>query len=201
MTVDEPGTPARGPVLNLCMTVTRLCLLRQICAPICTLLLAALTGYAVGAQAQPDFQIVWVAVGEAATADKKGVVRAGRQLFDVSDLAALSLDNVRVIQVEALPVVTELRVGEAWCLTQLQMKALGANSDEVPSAPLSITVRQDHREHIGLTRTRKNICLKPTQAGEYPLRLTSLLPAPDGSTRGAQIFLRVDARDAQAIDH
>jgi hypothetical protein len=182
------------------MTAVRLCSLRQICAPICTLLLAALVGYAGGANAQPDFQIVWVAVGEAATADKKGVVRAGRRLFDVSDLASLSLDNVRIIEVEALPVVTELRVGEAWCLTQLQMTALGADRGAVPAAPLSITVRQDHREHIGLTRTRKNICLKPTQAGEYPLRLTSLLPAPDGSTRGAQIFLRVDAQDSHAAD-
>ena len=177
--------------------------MRQFCAPICTLLLAALIGSPLGANAQPSFQIVWVAVGEAATADKKGVVRAGRRLFDVSDLAALSLDNVRITQVEALPVVIELRVGEQWCLTQLQMTALGAERDTVPAAPLSITVRQDHREHIGLRHTFKNICLKPTQAGEYPLRLTSLLPAPDGSTRGAQIFLRVadGAQDSHAADH
>jgi hypothetical protein len=172
--------------------------MRHFCAQVCTLLLAALIGQPSEVKAQPDFQIVWVQVGEAASADKNGVVRAGRRLFDVSDLAELSLDNIRITQVEALPIVTELRVGKEWCLPQLQIKALGADGAPTPAAPLSITVRQDHREHIGLLRTRKNICLKPTQPGEYPLRLTSLLPAPDGSTRGAQIFLRVAEDSANA---
>jgi hypothetical protein len=164
---------------------------RHSCAPICTLLLAAAIGSPVSVNAQPDFQIVWVVVGEAASADDKGAVRAGRRLFDVSDLAALALDNVRITQVHALPVVTELRVGEVWCLTELQVRAIDADGAAAPGAPVSVSVRQDHREHIGLKRTRKNICLKPSEPGEYPMRLTSLLPAPDGSTRGAQIFLRV----------
>lgn len=180
-----------GPGLNSCMTGAVSRSPRQWCAPICTLLFAAALGSPVGVDAQPDFQIVWVVVGEAAAADEKGAVRAGRRLFDVSDLAALSLDNVRITQVHALPVVTQLRVGEEWCLTELQVRAFGADGAVAPGAPVSISVRQDHREHIRLKRTRKNICLKPSEPGEYPLRLTSLLPAPDGSTRGAQIFLRV----------
>jgi hypothetical protein len=165
--------------------------MRHLCAPIRTLLLAAAMASPAGGNAQSDFQIVWVVVGEAATADDNSPVRAGRRLFDVRDLAELSLDNVRITQVQALPIVTELRVGEEWCMNELQILALGADGAAAPGAPVSISVRQDHREHIGLKRTRKNICLKPSQPGEYPVRLTSLLPAPDGSTRGAQIFLRV----------
>jgi hypothetical protein len=143
--------------------------------------------------AQPGFQIVWVVVGEAATSDDSGAVRAGRRLFDAGDLASLSLHNVRITKVDVEPSVSEIRVGQQLCLSMLRMRAFGADQVVVPEAPLSVTVRQDHRVNIGLKRSRTDICLRPIEAGEYPVRLTSLLPAPDGSMRGAQVFVRVSA--------
>lgn len=151
-----------------------------------------------GALAQPDFQIVWVRVGEAATQDETGHARAGRRLFDAGDLASLSINNVRITRIDAEPVVSHIRVGERWCLGDLRLRALGADQRPAPSAPLSVTVRQDQREHLGLKRSRKDICLRPDAPGEYPIRLTSLLPAPDGSMRGAQVFVRVTESEADA---
>ncbi|MGH8175369.1 MAG: hypothetical protein ACREV5_03790 [Steroidobacter sp.] len=106
----------------------------------------------------------------------------------------MSLNNIRVSRVEVEPAVTEITVGSVWCLSALDMRAFGPERELIPQAPLSITVRQDHRAKIRLKRTRKDICLRPVDAGEYPVRLTSLLPAPDGSMRGAQVFLRVRDR-------
>lgn len=162
---------------------------------------AALTGIgaATSAIAQEGFQIVWVAVGEAATSDDSGNARAGRRLFDAGDLASLSLDKVRIVRIEAEPVITDIDVGEEWCVSSLEMRAFGPDQKLVPSAPVTVTVRQDHREEIRLRRSRKDICLRPTTAGEYPLRFTSLLPAPDGSMRGAQVFVRVAERSDQAL--
>jgi hypothetical protein len=140
---------------------------------------------------QTGFQIVWVVVGEASTSNRSDPPRAGRRLFDGGELASMSLKNVRVTSVEVEPVVSEIRVGDEWCLSSLRMHAFGPQREPIPTAPLSVSVRQDHREHIGLQHSPKDICLRPVKAGEYSVRLTSLLPAPDGSMRGAQVFLRV----------
>jgi hypothetical protein len=144
-----------------------------------------------GVQGQVDFQIVWVTVGEAATAGREDAARAGRRLFGAGDLASLSLDDVRVSHVEVAPIVTQIEVGRRWCLSTLDMRAYGPDRELIPQAPLSISVRQDHRQHLKLRRSRQDICLRPMDPGEYPIRMTSLLPAPDDSMRGAQIFLRV----------
>lgn len=140
---------------------------------------------------QVSYQIVWVAIGEAASSDGSGAVRAGRQLFDAGELAALSLDSVRVSRVDVEPTLSEIPVGARWCMSSLNIRAFDPDQKLIPEAPLTVTVRQDHRPHIGLKRSRKDICLHPTEAGEYSVRLTSLLPAPDGSMRGAQVFLHV----------
>lgn len=157
------------------------------------------------ALAQPDFQIVWVRVGEAATQSDAGQARAGRRLFDAGDLASLSMNNVRITRIDAEPVVSHIRVGEQWCLSRLHLSARDADQQPAPSAPLSVTVRQDQREHLGIRRSRKDICVRPNAPGEYPIRLTSLLPAPDGSMRGAQVFVRVSGSDSAssqtASDH
>jgi hypothetical protein len=140
---------------------------------------------------QVGFQIVWVVIGEASTSSKSAPSRAGRQLFDGGDLASLSLKDVHVANVDVEPVVSEIHVGDEWCLSSLSIQAFGPQREPIPAAPLSVSVRQDHREHLGLQRSRKDICLRPVKPGEYSVRLTSLLPAPDGSMRGAQVFLRV----------
>jgi hypothetical protein len=140
--------------------------------------------------AQVDFQIVWVLVGEAASGDAKRSARVGRQLFMASDLVEWSLQNVRVSRVEANPVVVEFKVGDEFCLSTLDVRAFAANQQPVNGAPLSIAVRQDQKDRLGLRRSRQDICVRPRDAGEYPIRFNSLLPAPDGTMRGAQIFVR-----------
>ncbi|HEY0682349.1 MAG TPA: hypothetical protein VGD45_08470 [Steroidobacter sp.] len=153
---------------------------------------------------EPPFQIVWVVIGEAASASDKSPAYAGRQLFVASDLVSKSLANVKVEQVEVEPAVQVLELGKRLCVTQMSIRAAGPGNEPVAGAPLSISIRQDHKQRLGLKRSRRNICLQPTEAGEYPVRLTSMLPARDGTMRGAQVYIRVNDRDktndATAID-
>lgn len=157
----------------------------KFCSVIVTLLLAATSLW--GA----DFQIVWVTVGDASTVSGGQPVRAGRHLFMASDLAQFALKQVSVARVEVSPEITELAIGERFCLTSLKITAVGDDRAQVKQAPLSVSVRQDHRDTLGLERRKNDICVRPVAAGEYPIRFTSLVPAADGTTRGAQIFLRV----------
>lgn len=152
-----------------------------------------------GALAQPDYhlsQIVWVVIGEAAGASPQEPVRAGRHLFMAKELADFTLQHVDVARVDAQPEVVELAVGQRFCVTSLNLAAFTAAGEVVKSAPMTISVRQDHKEPMGLNRSKTDICVKGVSAGEYPLRFSSLLPAKDGTSRGAQVFVRV--RDATA---
>lgn len=153
------------------------------------LLLTAALG-PVQAQDGP-FQIVWVVIGEASSGSDKGPAHAGRQLFMASELVSKSMANVKVERVEVDPVITQLAVGQRLCLAKMNIRTLGPGKEPVGDAPLSISVRQDHKPRLGLTQSKRDICLQPTEAGEYPVRLTSMLPARDGTTRGAQLYLRV----------
>jgi hypothetical protein len=153
------------------------------------------------AQAPEDespFQIVWVVIGEAASAADEGSPHAGRQLFMASDLMSKSLANVKVEQVEVTPVINQLAVGEKLCLTAMNIRTLGPGRELIDAAPLSIAVRQDHKRRLGLKRSKRDICLLPKAAGEYPLRLTSMLPALDGTMRGAQVFIKVSDPKVEA---
>jgi hypothetical protein len=148
--------------------------------------------------AQTGYQIVWVIIGEASSATDKGSAHAGRQLFMASDLMEKSLANVKIEQVDVLPSITELQVGDRLCLSAMNIRALGPERELVGGAPLSISVRQDHKQRLGLNRSKRDICVKPNEPGEYPVRLTSMLPAKDGTMRGAQMFIRVSDPDAPA---
>jgi hypothetical protein len=141
---------------------------------------------------QAPFQIVWVIIGEASSVSHNAAAHAGRQLFMASELVSKSLANVKVEQVEVAPVVNELAIGERLCITQMNIRTTGPDKEPIGGAPLSISVRQDHKQRLGLSRSKRNICVQPNEAGEYPLRLTSMLPARDGTTRGAQVYLRVN---------
>ncbi|GFE78451.1 hypothetical protein GCM10011487_04510 [Steroidobacter agaridevorans] len=143
------------------------------------------------ASQEGPFQIVWVVIGEASSGSDTGPAYAGRQLFMASDLVSRSLANVRIEHVEVEPVVNELAIGQRLCLAKMSIRTLGPGKEKVGGAPLSISVRQDQKPRLGLKRSKRDICLQPTAAGEYPVRLTSMLPASDGSTRGAQVYLRV----------
>ena len=163
----------------------------------CTLraMLVALLGFGCGgAVAQGDFQmaqIVWVVIGESAAATPGTPARAGRHLFMAKELTDFSLRHVQIARVEVLPTIVELGVGEGFCVTSLQIVAFTAAGAAVKGAPLTISVRQDHKEAMGLDRRRNDICVKGIGAGEYPIRFTSMLPAADGTTRGAQVFVRI----------
>lgn len=140
-----------------------------------------------------DFQIVWINVGEVGASADNTPVRAGRQLFMAPDLVQFSLNKITVARVDVEPEIVPLQVGERFCLTSLHVRANGDNGSGVDNAPLTVAVRQDQRERLAIERSKKNICFAPTTPGEYTVRFSSLLPARDGTTRGAQIFLRVYA--------
>jgi hypothetical protein len=162
-------------------------------------LLSAATAWP-AADAQTPYQIVWVVIGEASSATDNGSAHAGRQLFRATDLVSKSLANVKIEHVEVSPAVTELDVGERLCVSAMNIRALGPERTLVGDAPLSISVRQDHKQRLGLKRSKRDICVKPNEPGEYPVRLTSLLPAKDGTMRGAQVFIRVTDPDAPDSD-
>lgn len=143
-----------------------------------------------GAQT-PSYQIVWVVIGEASSAADNGSAHAGRQLFMASELMSKSMANVKVERVDVTPVVNELIVGQRLCFTKMNIRTLGPDREPIAGAPLSISVRQDHKQRLALNRTKRDICVQPNEAGEYPVRLTSMLPARDGTMRGAQMYIRV----------
>jgi hypothetical protein len=166
--------------------------------PLLVLCLMALTWMTLAAsesavgQDMAHFQIVWVNVGEAASSSERP--RAGRQLFNGPDLVSLSLDQVKVSQVRVEPEISQLTAGQRLCMTDLSIQAFRADGTPVEAAPLSISIRQDHRHRLRLQRKSNDICFSPQEPGEYPVRVTSLVPAPDGTMRGAQFFLRVAER-------
>jgi hypothetical protein len=143
------------------------------------------------ALAQPmDFQIVWVDVGDAASLSGADPVRVGRHVFMASDVADMVLQRISVARIEVEPQVKAIRTGDRFCLTSLRIVAFDPQGEVVKRAPLTISVRQDQRNAMGIQRGRKDICVRPAMAGEYPIRFTSVLPAKDGTMRGAQIFVR-----------
>jgi hypothetical protein len=146
----------------------------------------------------PDFQIVWINVGEVASAAEGRPARAGRQLFMAPDLVELSLKKITVARVDVVPTVVALKIGQRFCLTSLSVVVNTDDRKEIENAPLGVAVRQDQRERLSMRRAKNDICFAPTSPGEYPVRFNSLLPARDGSTRGAQMFLRVQAEDVDS---
>lgn len=158
-------------------------------------LLGFLAGRNIAAQ---DFQIVWVVVGEAEANTGKRPARAGRHLFMASELMALSMRNVKVSRIDVSPAVNEIATGTRLCVSSLNIMAYDTDGAVLEAAPLSISVRQDQKLKLDMSRGKNDICVRPIEAGEYPLRFASLLPARDGTTRGAQIFLRVTAANASA---
>lgn len=160
-------------------------------SPAATVLIASLLALGSTTARAQDFQIVWVVIGEVAGASADEPLRAGRHLFMANELAAFSMQRVEVAKVEALPSVVQLAIGERFCLSALNVAGLTASGTPVKKSPMTISVRQDHKEALGLDRRKNDICVKGTSAGEFPIRFASMLPAKDGTTRGAQVFLRI----------
>jgi hypothetical protein len=139
------------------------------------LLAAWLVCPAPGRSQTVDFKVAWTPVGQV-------VSSAGRQ-------AATIERGTKISRVDVQPTIVEVTVGKQVCIGSLQVRAFGADGQPIAGAPLEIAVRQDHKQQLQLTHS-KGICMRPARSGEYPIRFTSKVPAPDDTLRGAQIFLR-----------
>ncbi len=128
-----------------------------------------------GAAQVADFKVAWTNVGEG--------------LSSADSSAATMQPGTKVARVDVQPTIVEVAVGKQVCISSMQLRAFGADGGPIAGVPLVITVRQDHKPQLQLTHL-KGICMRPARKGEYPIRFTSKLPAPDDTLRGAQIFLR-----------
>lgn len=137
--------------------------------------LALSLGCCLAATAQ-DFKVVWSTVGE--------VVSAGNDAVPIQR-------GAKVVRVDVAPAIVPLAVGKQVCLSTLQLRAFGPDGRALAGVPLTIEIRQDQRLDLQLTRPNGDFCMRPARPAEYPIRLTSKLPAPDDTKRGAQIFLRI----------
>ena len=123
-----------------------------------------------------DFKIVWSTVGE--------VVSAGKDAVPIQR-------GAKVVRVEVEPAIVPLAVGKQVCISTLDVRAFTADGQALAGAPLTMTIREDQKLALQLTRPKGDFCVRPASPGEYPIRFTSKVPAPDATLRGAQIFLRV----------
>ena len=142
---------------------------------IAVVLLASCLSAAVPAVFGQDFKVVWTPIGE--------VVSAGKEAIPIQR-------GSKVVRVDVEPAILTLAVGKQLCLSSLQMRAFGPDGGALAGAPLSIEIRYDHKVRLQLTHPKGDICMRPASPGEYPIRFTSKLPAPDDTQRGAQVFLR-----------
>jgi hypothetical protein len=123
-----------------------------------------------------DFEVAWSTVGE--------VVSKGKDTVPVQQ-------SSKVVRVDVQPVVVPIAPGKQVCISTLEVRAFTADGHPLAGAPLTITIREDQKVQLQLARPKGDLCMHPTDPGEYPIRFTSKLPAPDATLRGAQIFLRV----------
>ena len=119
--------------------------------------------------------IAWTNVGEVTSQADSGAATVQRE--------------TRIARVDVQPTIVEVAVGKQICMSSFQIRTFAADGKPVAGVPLSISIREDHRMPLQLTH-QKGICVRPARGGEYPIRLTSKVPAADDTLRGAQVFLR-----------
>jgi hypothetical protein len=150
--------------------------MKQLVARAAVVALAALLAPIQGAAQLGDFKVAWITIGEVTSAAAAN--------------AAPLQPGTKVVRVDVLPTIVEVAVGAQVCISSLQMLAFDAQRRPIAGVPLVMAVRQDHKPQLQLTHS-KGICMRPARKGEYPIRFTSKVPAPDDTLRGAQVFLRV----------
>jgi hypothetical protein len=123
-----------------------------------------------------DFKVVWSTVAE--------VVSAGKEAVPVER-------SSKVVRVDVEPAILPIAVGKQVCVSAFQLRAFAPDGRALAGVPLSIGIREDQKLPLQLTHPKGDLCMRPSAAGEYPIRFTSKLPAPDDTQRGAQIYLRV----------
>jgi hypothetical protein len=144
--------------------------------PIAAILLIGCCLAAVAPACPQDFKVVWTTLGDVSSSARE---------------AAPVQPGSKVVRVEVEPAVLPVALGKQVCISSLEKRAFGPDGRALAGAPLSIAIREDQKLQLQLTRPKGDICMRPASAGEYPIRFTSKLLAPDGTKRGAQIFLRV----------
>ncbi len=122
-----------------------------------------------------DFMVVWTPIGE--------VKSTGREATPVQR-------GSKIVRVDVEPAIVTLAVGKQVCLSALAVRAFGPDGVALAGAPMVIEIRFDHKLPLQLTHPKGDICMRPARPGEFPVRFTSKLPAPDSTKRGAQVFLR-----------
>jgi len=137
--------------------------------------LLCLTAPIQGAAQVADFKVAWTDIGAVTSAADAN--------------AAAMQPGTKVAGVDVQPTIVEVAVGQQVCIGSLQILAFGADRRPIAGVPLVVAVRQDHKPQLQLTHLQ-GICMRPTRKGEYPIRFTSKVSAPDNTLRGAQIFLR-----------
>jgi hypothetical protein len=123
-----------------------------------------------------EFKVAWSTLGEVVSA--------------AQDAPAIKPDS-KIVRVDVQPAILEISVGKQVCLSALQVRAFDPDSQPLAGAPITVSIRDDQKALLQLTRPKGDICMRPARAGEYPIRFTSKLTAPDDTRRGAQVFLRV----------
>ena len=123
-----------------------------------------------------DFKVAWSTVAE--------VVSAGKDAVPVER-------SSKVVRVDVQPAELSVPLGKQVCISTLDVRAFTADGQALAGAPLTMTIREDQKLALQLTRPKGDFCVRPASPGEYPIRFTSKVPAPDATLRGAQIFLRV----------
>lgn len=122
-----------------------------------------------------DFKVVWTPLGD--------VVSAGKEAVPVQP-------SSKVVRVDVEPSIVPLTLGKQLCLSSLSVRTFGPDGRALAGVSLTVTIREDQKLQLQLTRPKGDLCMRPASSGEYPVRFTSKLPAPDDTKRGAQIFIR-----------
>ncbi|MET0988402.1 MAG: hypothetical protein ABW034_23630 [Steroidobacteraceae bacterium] len=137
--------------------------------------------------AQSNLKIVWREVGQTHS-------NAAGASPTVQPLAAASAPIPATVKVDRLvvsPAIVSGTVGKPVCISQLDIAAYTESGQRMQGVPVSVDMQQDHLRKLTFTPKDKDLCFRPLQAGEYIIRLSSKVPAADGTVRGAQVFVRV----------
>ena len=87
--------------------------------------------------------------------------------------------GAKVVRVDVEPAIIAVAVGKQVCLSALQVRAFGPDGSALAGAPLSSTIREDHKAAAAAHASEGRHLHAPREPGEYPIRFTSKLPAPD----------------------
>ena len=139
------------------------------------------------AWSQTSFTIQWREVAQVQTS-------AAGEPAVVKPLAAKSPSQASEAKVERIaiePAVLRTGRGKIVCLSRFDIAAYGPAGERTASVPLELHMQEQHLRTLTFESKPKDLCFRVTQTGELAIRLTSKIPARDGTYRGAQAFVRV----------